>query len=535
VLVEGYCPCNTTFDDLPELSPDAKIVIKDEIHVHKKVPVARSLDSVLCAKGLDLVEPIPAPNCPIGFKFGAQRRVARKLPKTNKMKLKLFRDFVKCFIRRHFEPLGPDTDFGFEPWLERTQYTDARKVELREVYKSMVRDGSDIKLSKRNKFVKAFIKREHYNKYKPPRWIMARVDAAKVVLGPIFKQIEDVVFKHPAFIKHVPVSERPNYIASRLNEEGTVVITDYTSFESQFKPAIMEIVEFQLYKFMLKAYPNKFAIIKQILSGENHIGNNLISLKLKGRRMSGEMNTSLGNGFSNWVLMEFLCYMKGSKMKGVFEGDDGLCIINGPVPTVEDARECGFVLKVEKVRSLSEGSFCGLIFDDVEKINVRDPVHVLLRFGWTLSSRLRGKPDLMRSLLKAKSYSLLYETPACPIISALAMRLLDLMPEVNPSWQDDWWARVLRERDSYDIPLRSHKPGPRTRILVQERFGISVATQIEVEKFFATLSLGQKLCDPSIDKMLQEYRGGVDLNHVFDFSSKFVYRVEAGEPIKYIG
>lgn len=529
-MASGYCPCSVPFEQLPEFADDVKFVYKDRTMLHKNIPVARSLGPHVVSQGCDLVEPIHAPNCADGFYAGARRRVGRKLPTKNKMKLKRFRDFVLLFVQKHFDPLPPDTDFSFDTWIDQTNYPEKRKERLREVHESMIVSGSDIKLTNKDKVVKCFIKRENYNKYKPARWIMARKDNSKVVLGPIFKAVEKVVFKHPNFIKHIPVSERPQYIYDHLNVDGKILVTDYTSFESQFSTDILSIIEFQLYKRMLEHFPEKFRLLREVLGGTNFLASKYCNMYIRGRRMSGEMNTSLGNGFSNWMLMEFLCKQKGSTMKGVFEGDDGLCVVHGPVPTVKDAEECGFVLKMEEVADLSEGSFCGLIFDPVEKINVRDPVHVLLRFGWTLSSKRMGGPSLMRSLLKAKSFSLLYETPACPILSALAMRLLSQMTDVIPVWNGDWWERQLRSRDSYDIVSKNHEPGLRTRLLVQRRFGISISTQLRVEDYFSTYQLGTPLCDESIEQMLSEYKGGVDLNHVYHFSRNFVYKVQAGEP-----
>ncbi len=75
--------------------------------------------------------------------------------------------------------------------------------------------------------------------------------------------------------------------------------TDYTSFEALFTPELMDAVEMQLYDYMLEHVSggkDTLRLIRRVQLGRNHIDSKYVSVDISGKRMSGEMCTSLGNG-----------------------------------------------------------------------------------------------------------------------------------------------------------------------------------------------------------------------------------------------
>jgi hypothetical protein len=192
--------------------------------------------------------------------------------------------------------------------------------------------------------------------------------------------------------------------------------------------------------------------------------------------MSGDMCTSLGNGFTNLMLYKYLLHTKGGHGKALVEGDDGLFACDVPL-TAEDYKNIGWTVEIKELTDPCRGHFCGMTFGEDGEI-VKDPRRVLQTFCWTTSFIHAGN-RVMDSLLKSKAQSLCYELPQCPIIGALARESMRLTEGVDVthrelSWGRDWTAITAN-------PIAPFAPKQATRDLVAELFGISVELQLAVE------------------------------------------------------
>ena len=86
----------------------------------------------------------------------------------------------------------------------------------------------------------------------------------------------------------------------------------------------MQAVEFVLYTYMLQHViggEHILGIMKEVLCGKNIVQNRYLDCIIEARRMSGEMNTSLGNRFSNLMFMAIVCEKLGLNCNGVVVGD----------------------------------------------------------------------------------------------------------------------------------------------------------------------------------------------------------------------
>jgi hypothetical protein len=342
------------------------------------------------------------------------------------------------------------------------------------------------------------MKDEFYTEFKYPRGINSRSDLFKCHVGPVFQAISDVLFQRPEFIKKIPVADRPSYIMNYLKPDGKrILATDFTSFEAQFTEEIMKC-EISLYKHMTSHLTNKSELwntFDGVLAGKNTCAYRNLTVKLKATRMSGEMCTSLGNGFSNLMFNLFMLKEHGvelDQVRIVVEGDDALITIPSRYSDFsgKEYEKLGLVIKLLNVEKLSEASFCGLIFDPIDLINVTDPLKVIATFGWAQAKYSMARATKLLGLMRCKSLSLIHQYPGCPIIQALGLyglrhtRGIDTR-KVEP---DSWWEREKRSMWTRDLPVR--EPGMRTRLLVEEKYGISVENQIRTEKFFETAPLG---------------------------------------------
>lgn len=430
---------------------------------------------------------------------GALYRIGLDIPGYEDRKPE-FLEFVEKWCQDNLTPLDPSTcSLDFEDWLAKTHYNEKRKEELRQTNDS-IRDPFD----KRNFRVNSFIKDEFYPEYKHARTINSRADEFKCLIGPLFYAISEEVFSQPDFIKKIPIHERPEYMHNRLYRAGGEANdTDYSSFEAHFKENFMLDCEFVMYQYMIKNLPNKEYYMKLLVTGllgENNLFFHWFLFQLLQVRQSGEMNTSLGNSFANLMTIKYVCskYPACKSAISVVEGDDSLTVVTGKMPPVEVFKQFGLRIKIGTHKDLCRASFCGMVFDEDERTNVTDPREVLATFGWTSARYMRSKKSVQMTLLRCKALSLAYQYPSCPILSALAKRVLFLTRShetenfVNKQGkflynQYDIEIMKMAELRNKQKKLIFADPGPKTRNLVEELYGITVAQQLEIENYFDSM------------------------------------------------
>lgn len=423
--------------------------------------------------------------------LGVSKRMAYSPPVYDRKMRRKFRKFVRKWLRQNMTPIDPSEDFDFETWLSSTNYPEWRKEEIRKAYPTDPYNFDEVsqKIFK-NLDINLFTKEEYYPEYKHFRGIWARSDIAKGIMGPFFRIIEKKLFSLPYFIKKVPKNERPKYIndfmnSNILNFQGT----DYTSFESLFTTDMMDDCEFELYRYMSAMNPKAQLICRyifRILATTNIAKNKFFTVRVDAKRMSGEMNTSLGNGFSNLMFLLFACHYYKREFSGpIIEGDDALIGLNESIPK-EYYTKMGLNVKMEHVEEISYGSFCGLVYDPVELINIRDPCEPLCTTTWVTKKYAFCSTAKYYSLLRSKSLSLMFEYPGCPILYKYGQKIFELLSEfeIKLRFEDSYkYERALLAYDAYinnTIPYK--EVGQRTRLLMEKMYNISVATQLRIEK-----------------------------------------------------
>lgn len=404
--------------------------------------------------------------------------------------------FVQRYVQR-YQPLSRDQDFSIEGWLDKTNYTVQQKVDIRRDYEECLGRVDDTRTRMNNTNPRCFQKDEFYDSFKYYRSIFARPNAFKAMAGPLFKHIEKVVFSDPHFIKQVPRTEWARELRDNLVREGRkYVSTDYTAFESQFRDFVMRAVEFQLYMHMTQFTPGYIAFLEllTIIVGKQRCQFKWFDVIVIACRMSGEMCTSLGNGFSNLIFFSFVmekCNI--TDWDGRFEGDDGLAGFVYPADP-QDIRmfeRLGLTIKLLVHKKLATASFCGQVFDDYELISVADPIKLLLKLGWSNVRYFRSRSSKRKALAKAKAMSLLYQYAGCPVITRACLWVLRNtvhidVRSVTKAFSE--YERTQFEQVQLHLPkaleVANQEPGPNTRNLVAELYNVSINDQLHLEKMF---------------------------------------------------
>jgi hypothetical protein len=472
--------------ELPDLDPTASIVLKEPFNETQRAVVGISLGPHVDLAAL----PHPDTKSPDNAVTAGMKRMAIKPLIKNRRQMRKLRKFVKSYLETQYQPISPGADLSFETWLKNRPYPDWRKAELQQIYD----DLALMSLERRDKLVKCFIKDETYSEFKFARGIYARSDVFKVLFGPLVAAIEEQVYAHPGFIKKIPVDERPQYIRDHLSDLTSLKgATDITSMEASFDPELMAALDVQLFEYFFSKRQSDFERkLYMTPTGLNECVFRWFTMFIRARRMSGEMCTSLCNGFANAATIEFLCDdLKLGIPRYVVEGDDALFVTpSGRLPRSNDYLEIGFRVKLQTHTSYATASFCGLIFDEEDLINVTDPLKVLSEFAWANSKYAGVRRSKKMALLRCKALSYLHQYYGCPIIQELALYGLRMTKSYNIStliekdrsmtqWQREKYRQALTASKNLitgrDVPAN-------TRLLIERQFGISIEVQVQIEQ-----------------------------------------------------
>lgn len=410
-------------------------------------------------------------------------RVARKMPVGAPSLLRSLRRNVKTHILPTITRLSSSEPIDFEEWLTHTSYTETEKVELRQAYEVLA-----LKTDKEVMKIAAFLKDENYDEKKAPRGIYSRSIFAKVLFGPWIWKIEQEVYKLGPFIKGIPDKDKVSYIENQMTTGSNLYFeTDYSSFESSFTPQLMENCEFMLYDYMLAHIPAAARALKllKMTSGVNRISFRKLRAQLVACRMSGEMTTSLSNGFANLCFMDFAARRAGISYSGVVEGDDGLFQCSHKFDE-SIFTALGLDIKFKWVSSIGEASFCGLAFDEVTKQKMKDPFKALLNMGWSSSQYVNANERTLETLLYSKALSCLHSLPNCPIVAPFARQIIERYAhrhnqaiKQSAKSRDRRFRGRFKEISTLELPTTNILPATRDQFMI--RYGISPSRQIQLE------------------------------------------------------
>jgi len=438
----------------------------------------------------------------------ASQRVGRSMPKLDKQTLGEFERHCENMLRLlHIRKVDPNWEPDFERWVAQSNYTLARIAELRKVWERS-KGWTAAQRAEYASLVKCFIKLETYMMRKWPRGIMSRSDYIKVWIGPVIKQFEKLLYFDPHtglgcanFIKHVPEGRQRSdhktkllYAAGRRYGE-----TDFTSFES-LRAEVQHVCEFSLFRFMAGENVRVRAMVDEfegICTGLNRMLYKDVTIDVTGHRMSGEMTTSIGNGWTNLMLLTFMARNErdfGLQFPYVIEGDDGLIgerPENVKLYDPQNFEKLGFRIKIDWFDNIADTCFCGVTYDPNDGVNVTDPLEELASFGWSLGQSVYSSPERQKELLIAKAYSLLYQYPGCPIVCEQAKMIFRILgKELNWSkfmqlpYFNNWQRNQLANaRDAKLEALLEQEPTFLTRSLVERRFKVSIKQQLDIEHY----------------------------------------------------
>ena len=441
---------------------------------------------------------------------GLRKRLVHERPVPVARILRRFAEYVKRKLKAEFKPLRVDEVPTFEEWVATVNHPDWRKDEYRRAYDQWINgEVSRAKLTLK----KCFVKAEFYDEPKFHRIIHGPTDYEKVLHGPVASAMEHKVFSRPEFIKKIPRAEWPTFIRDRVGLPGLRRFNaDFKSFEANFLPEIQQVCEIQMTLFLLSELLHDEGVNDLTHTDRmRKLSSKLFLAFIKGRRSSGQITTSLFNGFSNEMFHGFVLehFCGATEWTCVIEGDDGLFAHNGfrdPEPWMY--LQLGLTIKIDVVDHWYEASFCGVVTHPDVLAPLANPWKVVLTATWAGSAYLRAREETLTMLAQVKGLSYLAQYPGCPVIQSVALWMLRVTGFERERMQAllvwygqqvgvTWWDRqviVSIERSALHAePVRFE-----SRQVMADFFKVPISVQLQLEEIFDQSQDKRIDLDPSL-------------------------------------
>jgi len=386
-----------------------------------------------------IVPPIPGlwnnfihDSCACNELVGVTNRVLGKVPLPTEQGIKEIRHEMKLTARK-CHPM--------EPWTYK-QVLDTFHGHKRRIYEQAYAELQVSPLDHRDAYIKAFVKAEKMNpaaKINPdPRMIQARSPRYNLTIAKYLRPIEHYIYnlKGKSGLREVAKGlnqlERAELIKNKFAQFRNPVCfsIDASRWDKHVSYDVLQI-EHDFYKRVVPNHPEFQRLLAWQL--DNHIvTSNGLKYRAHGGRMSGDMNTGLGNCYLAVLMVRAAMRRLGiKKYEIVDDGDDCLVIveeedfskISAELPRV--FLEYGQELKVENIaRDYRQVLFCQsrIVSNGIGDVMVRDWRKVMS--GACCGTKRWNDPNMVRPMLGLVGTCELALCAGVPILQEFAKALI---------------------------------------------------------------------------------------------------------------
>lgn len=376
-------------------------------------------------------------------------------------------------VRREIRPTGP-MPIEDVPLL----YTGRKRT----LYQRAVDSLCDHAITNRDAFLKCFVKAERFNpeaKTNPdPRMIQYRGPRYAMVLAHYLKPIEHAIYRMDCFssgvtktrniAKGLNHNERAQALLTKMEQfrRPLVLSLDASRFDKHVSKELLR-VEHSIY-LAANHDPEFKRILDMQLVNRVYGAEGSFVYKTSGRRMSGDMNTALGNCITMLIMvLSAMLKLALTKFDTFDDGDDCLLIVEEEdepltmqLPSI--FLRYGMVLKLENRATTPEG----VLFCQSRPLLVRGDTWKMVRDPWKImSTALVGvrhweDPNYRRKTIAAVGLCELVLNLGVPVLQSYASALLrnaKVIADLRYA-SDGRRASVIRQARVIGVPLDKLKP-----------------------------------------------------------------------------
>lgn len=400
------------------------------------------------------------------------------------------------FIPQYITPLPPGLNFrsALNDWMEHCKrYTVKKKDALFRLQDQILSGSYEARYHGDNdpfglRVINIFQKNENYPEVKEPRVISACSQECKALLGGFLHCIDKhAIATTPFFVKGM----NP-YMIDRKKEEmskrwSCFMGSDYSSYEGSQDYEWSNRVEKRIYKEWLRNYPEVYDILRHNYEdGHDIYYRGRYFGKLYGKRMSGDVQTSIGNGICNALIWSYVAHKTNTPVEFLVEGDDAFICSDTPLD-VTIVHALGFDCKIdgpstrqEDICFLSRYVWEGHAFANIPKII--DKIGVVKSSYFVKHHKSnRGRKDLI-DYAYTKAYCYLYMFVGTPVIDPLCRCVMRNFSEghFNINLMEDYY--VSRLGNDIKIPNKKIEDCVRQRVSqLWPQYSIHFQKQLESE------------------------------------------------------
>lgn len=405
--------------------------------------------------------------------------------------------------------------------LTSNQFVGAYKGRRKTVYENAVKSLASKPFELKDSFISFFVKCEKVNftkKIDPaPRGISPRNPRYHVMLGPYIKRIEKLIYKiiakvfggHVTVFKGLNAKQRATHLRSHWEsfDDPVAIGLDASRFDQHVS---FQALSYE-HRFYQMFYPNDKTLAHLLsLQRSNRLYANCpdgrARLNLKGGRMSGDMNTALGNCLLVCAMVYSYLSERVSKFRLANDGDDCVVFVErADAHKLFDLStwflELGFDMKIEPA------------VDIFEQIEFCQSQPVWTTDGWLLVRKVSesipkdsisikplDSPKVFRRWMKAVGEGGLALTGGIPIVQELYKRYDDIGGNVKPL--DDPTMETGLRRLARGMKRKYGSIHPLTRVSFWRAFGIPSSKQLCYEMVIK----GKEIAYP-VDRDVYPYPG----------------------------
>lgn len=260
---------------------------------------------------------------------------------------------------------------------------------------------------KQDSFPSVFLKAEKWVAEKAGRLISARHPRYNLEVGRYLQPIEglvyraiDAVFGGPTIMKGLSPQQRAAVVRQHWAafSDPVAIGQDFSKFDQHISRQALQYE----HGFYLRTYPGdaKLARLLGWQLGTTCYANardGRVKYTVEGGRMSGDMNTAMGNCIISASLLWAYCQEKGIRIKAIVDGDDSVtflerCDVRAYLDGIEGwMEEKGFRLVTEEpVDEISRVEFCQSRFLNINPCTmVRDPSKAITQdHAWVVDNSI---------------------------------------------------------------------------------------------------------------------------------------------------
>lgn len=412
---------------------------------------------------------------------------------------------IRQSVLRHMGPSQPKmTHLAYAGSLKGSKRTVAERAAQSLMEKALV--DHDANLS-------SFVKKDKAKPGSLPRLIQPRGPRFNVTLGSWLRPIEHKVYRafaasrgYQVIHKHLNPEQRGALFAEHFAafKKPVMVGLDASRFDKHVSPAALDF-EASFYTSHYHHHPELVRLLGMQKRNKGYINTDdgdTIVYTVNGSRMSGDVNTSLGNVIIMATLVLAYCDSKRINCRLANDGDDCVVFLEEvDLNTFSDGLEAwfltkGFPMTVElPVRSLEEIEFCQCkpMFISGRWIMVRNVVKCLQH-----DTLYVGKEDEYEKILSATGLCGMSLYGDVPVLGVFYRALARVSPQGKRALD----AGRLRGGLAWSYQcggakVRDFDPTAEDRLSFYIATGIKPCEQLELESFYGSLVY---VCDAPLER-----------------------------------